>query len=370
MRKDRVLLVDDEQNLLRTASRVLAPRYEVAIAATPHEALAAVAEAAPDLAILDIRMPEMDGFQLMTALRERAPDVEIIFMTGLVHEVDAQLIRAIREKAFYFITKPFDREVLLALVGRCLELRRLGRENERYTRKLEGQLEEARLFQSSMLPAADAVVGGTALAAAYHPCDALGGDLYDFAAAGDARVAFVVADVSGHGVSAAMLTGIVKSAFHDAHTEDFAPDAVTRRVAGALRPFDEGRFVTLFCGRFDGRTLEYANAGHPPPLLGASGASPRRLALTGTMISPAFSDLTWDVETTEIGPSERLLVYTDGVVETRGEEGLFGEDRLVETFRATNDTGRALLDGLVGATRAFAAGRPVDDDLTMLTLGG
>ncbi|MCP3917452.1 MAG: SpoIIE family protein phosphatase [bacterium] len=368
MTKDRVLLVDDEVALLRTASRVLAPHYEVATAGTATVALELLADFRPDLAILDIRMPEMDGFQLMAELRGREPNLDIIFMTGIVHEVDAQLIRAIREKAFYFITKPFDREVLLTLVGRCLELRRLGRENRDHVTRLEGQLEEARRFQASLLPGVEADIAGTRIAARYHPCEALGGDFYDFTNAGAERAAFIVADVSGHGVSAAMLTGIVKSAFHDAHAEGFAPGAVSERIARALRPFDDDRFVTMFCGRVEGGTLEYANAGHPPPLLGRPGTSPRQLKLTGPMISPAFSDLTWSVERARLEAGERLLVYTDGVTEMRGEEGLYGDARLTEAFCGAESSGPELLDMLLSSVRAFAAGRPEDDDLTLLTL--
>ena len=74
-------------------------------------------------------MPEMDGFQLMEELRALDPEVDVIFMTGSIHEIDAKLIKAIRKDAFYFLQKPFDRGVLLSLVERCLELKRLDRSN-------------------------------------------------------------------------------------------------------------------------------------------------------------------------------------------------------------------------------------------------
>src|SRR5262245_1284946 len=96
-------------------------------------------------------MPEMDGFELMGRLKAVKPDLDLIVMTGSVTETESKLIRAIRERAFYFIQKPFDREVLLTLVARCLELRKLAEENRRHVGRLEGELHEARAFQKSLL---------------------------------------------------------------------------------------------------------------------------------------------------------------------------------------------------------------------------
>ena len=145
-------------------------------------------------------MPQIDGFRLLSSLREIKPDLDVIFMTGIIHELDAQLIRSIR--------KPFDRDVLLTLVERCLELRRLAAENRRHVKRLELEPREARGFQRSLLPRATARLGSVDLAADYQPCTELGGDLYDYAGDGGDKATVLIADVSGHGVSAAMLTAI------------------------------------------------------------------------------------------------------------------------------------------------------------------
>ena len=97
-------------------------------------------------------MPEMDGFQLMEELQSLDPELEVIFMTGSIHEIDAKLIKAIRKDAFYFLQKPFDRGVLLTLVERCLELKRLDRENREHQLRMERELGDARAFQQSLLP--------------------------------------------------------------------------------------------------------------------------------------------------------------------------------------------------------------------------
>src|SRR5262245_34791438 len=121
MKLARIVVVDDDSGVLRSVERVMGRNYEVSSNISPQEAILRTEHFVPDLAILDIRMPGMDGFELMGRLKAVRSDLYIILMTGSIHELDTQLIRAIREKAFYFLQKPFDREVLLTLVERCLE---------------------------------------------------------------------------------------------------------------------------------------------------------------------------------------------------------------------------------------------------------
>ena len=119
----RILVVDDEPGMVRAVERVLGGVHRVIGSQSSAGAAALAAEFKPDLVILDIRMPELDGFELMVRLKADHPDVDIIMMTGSLDDLDQKLIRAIRGHAFYFIQKPFDREVLQTLVERCLELR-------------------------------------------------------------------------------------------------------------------------------------------------------------------------------------------------------------------------------------------------------
>jgi len=152
MARPKILVVDDEPGMLRTIERILSIRYDVRAVRLPSAALDAAAAGSFDVAILDVRMPEMDGFALMARLGERQPDLDVIMMTGSTDERDARLIRAIREKAFFFLTKPFDREVLLTLVQRCLEARRLSRENRAHVSAWSASCGRRRCFNRACCP--------------------------------------------------------------------------------------------------------------------------------------------------------------------------------------------------------------------------
>jgi serine phosphatase RsbU (regulator of sigma subunit) len=364
-----VLIVDDEPSMLRSVERILQPLYQVSAVRTLEEALEHARTRRPSLAVLDVRMPKADGFKFLAELRKVVPELDVIFMTGAVHELDSQLIRSIRERAFYFIQKPFERDVLLTLVERCLELRRLQTENAAYLKLLEGELEEARAFQRSVMPPESASLHGYSIATRWQSCTRLGGDFLDYVDAGRDRFGFLIADVCGHGVSAAMLTSVVKSAFHDAHVEAYDPVAVVRRISSGLRGFPDDRFVTVFCGRAhaDGR-LEYVNAGHPPGLVWGKDRPLATLRLTGPMVSPVLGDAGWESQVLALAPGDRLLLHTDGITEAPGTEGRFGDEQLAMLLGESKHVGDELLEEILGRLRQWVGARPREDDWTLLTI--
>jgi serine phosphatase RsbU (regulator of sigma subunit) len=369
MKLARILVVDDDPGMLRAVERVLSHDYEVAGTRVPKEALRIMHEFKPDLAIVDVRMPEMDGFELMQELKSARPDLDMILMTGSVHEIDAHLIRAIREKAFYFLQKPFDREVLLTLVARCLELRRLEKENRRHLRRLEREIADARSFQRTMLPPEHGRIGNVSVFARYTPCSELGGDLYDYVGS-SAGAALLIADVSGHGAPAAMLTGIVKAAFRSAGADDYDPLSVLERVHNGVRAFGDERFITLICMRWlaGESKLEYVNAGHPPAILWGQESTPTLIHATGPIVSPAFPNLSlWNQETSHLHRQDRVLLFTDGILEAHGDAGLFGLEGIMQEISKTPSGELELLDGILQSVRNFSGGRPLGDDCTLLT---
>jgi sigma-B regulation protein RsbU (phosphoserine phosphatase) len=369
MRSSRILVVDDEPGMLRAVERVLSGTHHVVGTRSSREALAVAAEFNPELAIVDIRMPDVDGFELMARLKTRQPDLDVILMTGSVDDLDEKLVRAIRSPAFYFIQKPFDREVLKTLVERCVELRWRREQNKRHLERLETEMAEARAFQQGLLPDPEAVLHRLAICGRYAPCSGLGGDLYDYAAASSGRTALLIADVAGHGVSAAMLTGIVKSAFQASHVDGFEPLAVVQRVWTGLAAFSAERFITLVAALIapDEGELRYVNAGHPSIVLWGRTREPMWLESTGPLVSPVLSASSWVVPVVPIDEGDQLLLYTDGVSETLDGSDSCAEARFKKLIERASAGGAALLDAILADVRHQLAGRPQPDDLTLLT---
>lgn len=366
----RILVVDDEPGMVRAVERVLGGLHRVTGCQSSREAVALAEEFKPDVALLDVRMPELDGFELMTRLKTDHPGIDIIMMTGSLDDLDQKLIRAIRGRAFYFIQKPFDREVLQTLVDRCLELRWRRRENRRHVERLEQELREARVFQQGLLPALEMATDRLAISSRCVSCSELGGDLCDYVTIGPGRVALLIADVMGHGVSAAMLTGVVKSAFRTSERDGYEPLAVVRRLQGNMAAFGPERFVTLIAALLsvdDGR-LVYVNAGHPPGLISARDRGARWLTGTGPFVSPAFPTSTWEQAIMPIAAGDRLLLYTDGVSDAlAGDDDLGEEAVLAATQQHVDCNGAVLLDFLLKSAQERPGVRTHADDLTLLT---
>jgi len=362
----RILVVDDEAGMLRSVERVLGQVYTVLSTPSSREAVALTKTFKPDLAILDIQMPEMDGFQLMEELQALDPELDVIFMTGSIHEIDAKLIKAIRKDAFYFLQKPFDRGVLLSLVDRCVELKRLDRTNRDHLLRLERELGDARAFQQSLLPPASGKVGGISVFAHYIPCSELAGDFYDYAALSPEGAVILVADVSGHGASAAMLTGTVKSAFHSASSDLYEPACVVERVANGIRGFGHNHFITLICARVRNGSLDFVNAGHPPGIVSNGGTAAALLESTGPIISPALN-LSWEQRTIPVKRGcDHIVLFTDAIIEAEAESGEYGVDRLVDAVCKGPMDGKALSEQILKSVRQFMVGRPINDDLTLV----
>lgn len=372
MGRARLLLVDDDAGMLHTTERILKGQYDVRSALTPAQALELGARSPFDLAIIDIRMPEMDGFELMARLKDSVPDLDVILMTGSTSDTDARLTRAIREKAFFFINKPFHRDVLLALVTRCLEMRQLEHEKRSTLARLSRELHASQTFQRSLLPDSQAVIGGVEIAAHYEPYAELCGDFYDVAEH-RSGIALLVTDVVGHGAPAAMLTGMIKLAFHGAASDGFAPGVVMQRIYGSSRLFPYDKHISAFCARIHERTrkVEYVSAGHPPAFVRRRNGVVEALEASASLIHPALVEWHCEQRVVPLAPGDLLLAYTDGLIEARQAESgeVFGIERLESLLRgAAPENAADLVRSVREALRQFQMGRPLEDDLTLLAV--
>ena len=366
-RAQRILVVDDDPGLRRALERILAPAYPVESVAGVGEALSRLKEAEFDLALVDVRLKDGDGYSLCQEIRSRRPQTDVILITGSISEPDEKLFRSLEEGAFYFLFKPFDRRVLLALVERCLRLQRERVTKERYAQTLAADLEKARLFQYSLLPSDPVAGDGWKIEGRLLSCDALGGDFY-LAQSVDGGLVFAVSDVVGHGVSAAMYAGMLRSTLDAARRRGTEPERVARELLAGIDFFEDASCATLIYGLLlpDGRVRSF-NAGHPPLFWQRDGGI-ERLGATGTLLHRYLRDQPLAARELAMAPGDRLLIYTDGAFEARNPmDQELGLDRLEEAFAAsrTLPVGEAL-DALMSLISLHCAGRPVADDVTMV----
>ncbi len=367
-RQHRILVVDDDAGLRRTLERILEPPYDVEAVAGATEALARVAGEEFDLALLDVRLKEGDGYSLCKALRLLRPQMDVILITGSISEPDEKLFRSLEEGAFYFLFKPFDRRVLLALVERCLRLQRERFAKERYASELAADLERARRFQQSLVPREPVAAFGWRVEGRLLSCDALGGDFYVAQVDGEGLVV-AVCDIVGHGVSAAMYAGMLRSTLSAAWRRGADPTRVSRELLAGIDFLEGATCATLVYALLlpDGR-VRVLGAGHPPLLCLRADGSTFRIASTGPLLHWMLRDRPLPAREIALAPGDRLLALTDGAFEVRSPaDQELRLDRLEEAFAShRGDPAGETLDALLERVLAHGAGRPVADDVTLV----
>ena len=363
----RILVVDDEPGIQRSAQRILSRHHQVMLASSGAEALEILSREPQDLAIVDVRMPGMDGFELLRAIKAQHHDTEVIIMTGSISNPEEKLVEALRERAFYFISKPFEKTVLETLVDRCLERQRLERSNERYVASLETDLEKARTFQRLLLPRSFPRIQGVRGDVIYEPSERLGGDFYDFFQLGKSRLGVLIADVAGHGVQAALFTGMLKSEMRAVFDDSETPERLFQRINDRLATVMRNQYITavLAIMDFEAHTMRYVSAGHPAFFSGGGTA----YESTGTPLG-MIGGWTYESRLVALRKSDRLFLYTDGLSESQRPDGEeFGEDRLRECFLESHfGAPDKALEHIVNASKSFARRDDFEDDATAMVL--
>jgi len=228
------------------------------------------------------------------------------------------------------------------------------------------EMETARRIQTSILPASLPELKGLRMAARYQPMTAVAGDFYDFLRVDERRVTILVADVSGHGVPAALIASMLKVAFAGQSDHACDPAAILAGLNASLAGLLAGQFVTAACVFIDLETqaVTYAGAGHPPSLLLQRGTGEViELAENGLFLGP-FRHARYANVTAPFQQGDKLLLYTDGIIEaTMQDQQPFGGQRLKEFIRE-----RQLAEPSLFVDQLFqAVSSPVqEDDLTVV----
>lgn len=262
--------------------------------------------------------------------------------------------------------EPLGFVILLGGLGYTASRRAVAR--DRKLTEVEQELATARQIQASILPRSSPHIATLRIASRYQPMTAVAGDFYDFLKTGDHALTILVADVSGHGVPAALVASMLKICFAAQRDEACDPARLLGGFNTMLRDVLAGQYVTAACAFIDLRaqTVTYAGAGHPPALLVRNhGRDLTELAENGLFIGP-FPQATYKNISVPFESGDKLLLYTDGIIEASVRDGeQFGRERLVEFLLNTNHLEPADLIAQLFAQIATGA---QEDDLTAVLI--
>ncbi|MBN2505212.1 MAG: fused response regulator/phosphatase [Verrucomicrobia bacterium] len=369
----RVLLVDDTKVNLDILVEGLKSDHKLSLALNGETALQIAARTPPDLVLLDIVMPGLDGYEVCRRLRQmpETADVPIMFLSSL-EEVQNKT-RGFEVGANDYLTKPFE---MLEVKARVRSLLKAKAYNDAVKEHMAGELRVAREIQMGMVPRDFAAVEAAyrvGFGAVLEPAREVGGDLYGICTADPERLVIFLGDVSGKGIPASMFMVRAITLARLLARQTVEPERILARLNDELAADNPScMFVTFLCAVFEPRSRRFilANAGHCwPALLPAHGA-PRWVGKNlGTALG-LEPGLTFQRAELALGEGDAVIFYTDGVTEAfNPQEALYGSERLLADVTAfAGQPAPAITAGILRQVRGFAAGAPQSDDIAILTL--
>jgi len=381
---ERILVIDDSDNNRELISRFLKRAgYEVMEAMNGQDGLTKAFAADPDLILLDIMMPGMDGYEVCETLKKeaRTTDIPVIFLSALGESRDK--IRGLEIGGADYITKPFDLGEAVARVRSHLKIRRLtkevmaaNRELVKKQQRLDEDLQAAAGIQQSLLPRLLPTTAAFDMAWKYIPSEAIGGDIFNVFTLDEERLVFYMLDVSGHGVPSALVTVSVSQSLQPLsgriikNKNNLASPGEVLTALDREYPIERfDKYFTMVYGILDAGegVLTYSSAGHPPPVLLHEGAPYELLERGGPIIGLGRLE-PFEEETIALTPGDKLIIYTDGVSECQDAQGAFyGEQRfyqLLESLKVKHIN--VLMDEIVKDINTFLADVKPRDDITLL----
>jgi phosphoserine phosphatase RsbU/P len=360
----KVLVIDDQADI-REALRLLLKRagYAIQMAESPNDALAAAAFCDHDLIVMDMNYTSdttsgREGLDLLERLHAQRRDVPIIAMTGW--STIELAVEAMQRGACDFIPKPWDSHQMLAVLEKHLNGR--GRAGS----SKDAELTIARNVQRRLLPQPHLRACGLECECVSLPAGDIGGDLYDFFQIDSCGVAFLLGDVSGKGIGAALLVANLQASIRSQQELARSPvkllDRVNRLFFDFTRP---EHYATLFFGIYeaDTRAIRYANCGHPSPVLLRADGQFELLDSTATVLG-AFNGSVFAERTVSLVQGDRLVLFSDGLTEARIDQP--DEDWVLDSIRRL---GRKHSKDLAGVLAAAASStREQADDITVMDI--
>jgi len=376
-----ILIVDDDSTSRKILAHLLvAAGYKCRECEDGTKALQTIQERQPALLLLDFDMPGLNGAEVLKRLRSdndpAVAQIPTIMLTA--HGSEESEVRCLQAGADDFATKPINTAVLRARIETQLRLRSMRRQLERqndeleqWRSNLERDLAAARLTQQSLIPQKPPALPGWEVATCYRPVIQVGGDIYGWLRMKDGQILFWIADGTGHGAAAALLTTLAKLLFHHGSVEQDAPASVMEAVNHDFRSiFGARSFMTAMCVAVDPATgrASVVGAGHPPLLIarrsGATEAIASVVPPLGLIEHPEFTETIVDLK-----PGDTFLLYTDGLFGSRkGKQPRLTPQRLEKMLDHTAPSAEALLGRILTEAAPAKGEEALPDDLAALAV--
>lgn len=388
--RHRLLVIDDDDAVRDSIAAYLQELgYQVELADTGQRGLELFEQNPPEVVLLDLKLPQMSGLDVLKVLTQHPADVPVIVVSG--SGIMNDVVQALRYGASDYLVKPItDLEVLKHAISRGLEQSRLRRENVRYRQQLEAANRElhhslnalqqdqqaGRHVQLKMFPARPLAIGNYHLSHKIFPSLFLSGDFVDYFTVGDSKIVFFIADVSGHGASSAFLTVLMKNLFarkrsdfgHWMDRTILSPAAMLAQANRELLATEVGKHVTLCVAVLDVRenTLLYSVAGHLPAPILCSSEGCRYLKGDNPPVG-LFEDAEYAEEQLDLPEQFALALFSDGILETIEADGLLAKEA---ALLATVKEGYSSMDTLIGSLGLQAVKEAPDDIAVLLVSKG
>ena len=378
---DRILVVDDDATSRKMLVRTLSSAgYDCYESDNGAETLKLVHGEQPSLLLLDFDMPGLDGAEVLKRMRaDRDPavaQIPAIMLTG--HGGEESEVLCLEAGADDFVTKPINTAVLRARIETQLRLRSMRRqlqqqneELEEWRNNLERDLAAARLTQQSLIPQKPPALPGWEVAACYRPVIQVGGDIYGWLRMRDGRILFWIADATGHGASAALLTALAKLLFYHGCVEHDAPAAIMQTVNNDFRSiFGARSFMTAMCVALDpasGRA-NVVGAGHPPLLIARHDGGADSIASSAPPLG--LVERTRFIETiVNLRRGEAFVLYTDGLFgAANGEKPRLTPEHLAKMIDPSAPSAEALLMSMMNQAMPADSEHSLPDDVAALAV--
>jgi sigma-B regulation protein RsbU (phosphoserine phosphatase) len=376
-----ILVVDDDAMSRRVLGQLLsAAGYNCRVCKDGAEALDTIHEKPPSVLLLDFDMPGLNGAEVLRRLRSdedpAVAQIPAIMLTA--HGSEQSEVSCLQAGADDFVTKPVNSSVLRARIETQLRLRSMRRQLERqndelekWRRDLERDLAAARLTQQSLIPQKPLLLPGWQIATCYRPVIQVGGDIYGWLRMRDGRVLFWIADGTGHGAAAALLTTLAKLLFHHGSMDHDSPASLMEAVDNDFRStFGARSFMTAMCVALDPATgqAQVVGAGHPPLLVvrhdGTTESIPSAAPPLGLIKRAAFNETPVGLE-----PGDAFLLYTDGLFWwSKDERHRVTPEQFEKVLDHSAPSADALLKRIVAQTAPKNSAKTAPDDVAAIAV--